>query len=54
MAKLAGKMMLAFVSTVIPDFSLLEIRGQDFYSLLEMYEFRNGASLRRERVGLSM
>jgi hypothetical protein len=38
------KLMLAFASTVIPGFSLLEIHDQDFYSLLGMYMFWNGAS----------
>jgi hypothetical protein len=38
------KLLLAFASTVIPDFSLLEIHDQDFYSLLDMYVFGNGAS----------
>jgi hypothetical protein len=33
------KLMLAFSSTVIPGFSLLEIHDQDFYSLLDMYVF---------------
>jgi hypothetical protein len=38
------KLLLAFASTVIPGFSLLEIHDQDFYSLLDMYVFQNGAS----------
>jgi hypothetical protein len=38
------KLLLAVVSTVILDFSLLEILDQYFYSLLDMYMFRNGAS----------
>jgi hypothetical protein len=39
------KLLLVFASTVIPGFSLLEIHDQDyFYSLLDMYVFRNGAS----------
>jgi hypothetical protein len=38
------KMLLAFVSTVIPGFSLLKIHDQYFYSLLDLYVFRNGAS----------
>jgi hypothetical protein len=37
-------LLLAFASTVIPGFSLLEVHDQDFYSLLDMYVFRNGAS----------
>jgi hypothetical protein len=41
--------MLAFASTVIPGFSLLKIRGQDFYSLLYVHVFHNGvSSLTRE------
>jgi hypothetical protein len=39
-----GRLLLAFASTVVPGFSLLEIHDQDFYSLLDMYMFRNGAS----------
>jgi hypothetical protein len=38
------KLLLDFASTVIPGFSLLEIHDQDFYSLSDMYVFRNGAS----------
>jgi hypothetical protein len=38
------KLLLAFASTVIPGFSLLEIHYQYFYSLLDMHMFRNGAS----------
>jgi hypothetical protein len=38
------KLLLAYASTVIPGFSLFEIHDQDFYSLLDMYKFRNGAS----------
>jgi hypothetical protein len=38
------KLMLAKASTVISGFSLLEIHGQDFYSLLDIHVFRNGAS----------
>jgi hypothetical protein len=33
------KMVLAFASTVIPGFSLLEIHDQNFCSLLDMYVF---------------
>jgi hypothetical protein len=33
-------MLLAFVSTVIP----LKVHDQDFYSLLDLYVFQNGAS----------
>jgi hypothetical protein len=40
----SGKLLPAFTSTVIPDFSFLEIHDQDFYSLLDMYLFQNGAS----------
>jgi hypothetical protein len=38
------KLLLILASTVIPGFSLLDIHDQDFYSLLDMYVFRNGAS----------
>jgi hypothetical protein len=41
---LSVKFLLAFASTVIPGFSLLEIHDQDFYSLLDMDVFQNGAS----------
>jgi hypothetical protein len=37
------KLLLAFASTVIPGFSLLQIHDQDICSLLDMYVFRNGA-----------
>jgi hypothetical protein len=37
-------LLLTFASTVIPGFSFLEIHDRDFYSLLDMYVFRNGAS----------
>jgi hypothetical protein len=40
----AVKLLLAFASTEIPGFSFLEIHDQDFYSLQDMYMFRNGAS----------
>jgi hypothetical protein len=44
------KLLLASASTVIPAFSLLEIHDQDFYSLLDVYAFWNGASsLTKER-----
>jgi hypothetical protein len=42
------KFMLAFASTVIPGFSLLEIHGQDIYPLLDMC-FEMGPPLRRGR-----
>jgi hypothetical protein len=35
---------MAFASTVIPGFRLLEIHHQDFCALPDMYVFRNGAS----------
>jgi hypothetical protein len=35
--------LLAFASTVIPLFSLLDIHDQDFYPLLDIYVFRNVA-----------
>jgi hypothetical protein len=38
------KFLLAIASTVIPGFVLLEINDQDFYFLLNVYLFRNGAS----------
>jgi hypothetical protein len=38
------KLLLAFTSTVIPGFILLEIHDQHFYSLLDIDVFRNGAS----------
>jgi hypothetical protein len=38
------KLLLAFASTVIPRFNLLEIHDQDFYSLLDIYVFQNVAS----------
>jgi hypothetical protein len=38
------KLLLAFASTVIPGFNLLKIHEQDFYSLLDVLVFRNGAS----------
>jgi hypothetical protein len=49
------KLLLAFDSTVIPGFSLLKIHEQDFYSLLDMYVFWNGASSSTNGgIGLSM
>jgi hypothetical protein len=38
-----AKLLLAFANTVSPGLSLLEIHDQDFYSLLDMYVFENGA-----------
>jgi hypothetical protein len=38
------KLLIAFASTVIPGFSLFEIHDQDFYSLLDIYLFRNETS----------
>jgi hypothetical protein len=38
------KLLLVFASTSIPGFSLLEIHDHNFYSLLDTYGFRNGAS----------
>jgi hypothetical protein len=47
------KLLLVFASTVIPSFSL-KFHNEDFYSLLHMYVFRNGASFSaKEGVGLS-
>jgi hypothetical protein len=40
----SGLLLLAFASTVTRGFIVLEIRDQDFYSLLDMSVFRNGAS----------
>jgi hypothetical protein len=45
--------LLAFASTVIPDFSLLEIHNQGFYSLLDMYVFEMGPPFDEGGVGLS-
>jgi hypothetical protein len=43
------KLLLGFASTVISAFSLLETHNQEFYSLLDMYVFRNEAlSSRKE------
>jgi hypothetical protein len=38
------KLLLSFASTVIPGFSLLENHDQEFYFLLDMYVFWNGAA----------
>jgi hypothetical protein len=38
------KLLLVFASTVILGLNLLEIHDQGFYSLLDTYVFRNGAS----------
>jgi hypothetical protein len=38
------KLLLAFASTVTPEFSLLKIHDDDFYSLLYVYVVQNGAS----------
>jgi hypothetical protein len=48
------KLLLAFASTVIPGFILLEIHDQDFCFLLDMYVymFRNGASFSKKEVSL--
>jgi hypothetical protein len=40
------KLLLAFAITVIPGFSRLEIRDQDFYCLLNMYVFKIGPHVR--------
>jgi hypothetical protein len=48
------ELLLASATTVIPGFSLLEIRDQDFCSLLQMHVFRNEeSSLTRGGVSLS-
>jgi hypothetical protein len=38
------ELLLASANTDFPGFNLLEIHDQDFYSPLDMYVFRNGAS----------
>jgi hypothetical protein len=38
------KLLLVFISIVTPGFSLFKIHDEDFYSLLDIYIFRNGAS----------
>jgi hypothetical protein len=38
------RMAADLASTVIPGAGLTEIHDQEFYSLLDMYRFRNGAS----------
>jgi hypothetical protein len=38
------KLLPGFDNTVIPGFSVLEFHDQDFYSFLNTYVFRNGAS----------
>jgi hypothetical protein len=38
------KLLLDLASSVIPVFSLLDIHDEDFYSLLDVYVFRNGVS----------
>jgi hypothetical protein len=37
------KLLLVFANVVIPGFGLPEIRDKDFYSVQDMYVFRNGA-----------
>lgn len=44
LVSLSVKLLLVFTSTVIPGFSVIEIHDEDFYSLLESYMLRNGAS----------
>jgi hypothetical protein len=46
-------LLLAFASTGIPGFSLLEIIDQGFYSLLDMYVFQNEGPLFDEWRGRS-
>jgi hypothetical protein len=49
------RLLLVFISTVIPGFSLLEMRDKDFLSVLGMHMFRNGVcSSMRRGVGLSV
>jgi hypothetical protein len=38
------KILLAFTSTIIPGFSLLEIHNQDFYSFIGTYGFQKELS----------
>jgi hypothetical protein len=45
------KLLLVFASTIIPGFSLLEIHDQDFYSLIDIYVYGNGASSSTEGSG---
>jgi hypothetical protein len=37
-------LLLAFVNTLILDFSLLDIHDQDIYSFLDMHMLQNGTS----------
>jgi hypothetical protein len=46
------KLLVAFASTVVPVFSLLEIHDQDFHSLLDRYVFRNGTSSSTDEVSV--
>jgi hypothetical protein len=48
------KWLLAFASTVIPDFDLLENHDQDLYSGLDMFVFRIGGLFFEEEVSLSV
>jgi hypothetical protein len=43
------KLLLAFARTVITGFNLINIKGQNFCSLLAMYVFQNGASSSTEK-----
>jgi hypothetical protein len=46
------KLLLAFISIVIPSFSLLEFHDQDFYSLLDTYVVRKGACSKTKALRL--
>jgi hypothetical protein len=46
------KFLLALASTIIPGFSILEIRDQGFCCLLYVYMFRNGASTSTKEVSV--
>jgi hypothetical protein len=47
------KLLLVFVSTVIPGFSVLETRDEDLYSHLVIHMFRNWASSPTKEVSVS-
>jgi hypothetical protein len=46
------KLLLAFACILIPGFTVLEIQEQDFYSLIDMYVFRNGDSSLTKEVSV--
>jgi hypothetical protein len=47
-------MLLAFTSTVIPGFSVLEIHDQDFFSPIHVHASKWGFLFDEGGVGLSM